>query len=481
MKTYVTIIVLLLYSSVTFSQILRVCYIPNYRSQSNSGSDDGYTFDGLHMINHSTVKLTDPSNFGPEGVVKTSIVTVPLNDNPITPNTIRKANCGAILVGGFGYWDGSTLQGSALAVPELNTIRNWSIEKNTNLVIVSQSEVGVWGYYNINGNANPNKPTFQGRTSRIFNGPFGKVTFFDQGGGYQGSIAGENFIPLSTDNENRVTIAFDKPTNDIILGDIDILTDLGGISSGSRIQNSNDILFANIWAYAVELAVPQIKQAETKSIVQGKVFDKESLTPVKTIIKIVGDKTTMQSISTSSDGQYRYESLPNDICHIAINAEGYEPLNESISIDKDQLTKNFFLTPKPKSNTSILPSITFEGKILKKGETVVLDNIQFEQGLSDLLPDGKKALDQVVKLLQQNTSLVIELSGHTSNEGDEYENRKLSNQRAEVCKQYLMKQITDADRRITTIGYGSSRPKVPNNSEKNRITNRRVELQIINF
>jgi outer membrane protein OmpA-like peptidoglycan-associated protein len=480
MKTYFTLLVLYLSPSLTFSQTLRVCYIPEIRNKFNDG---GYTFNGKHMVDNSTVKLTDPSNFGPNGVVKTSIVTVPLNDNPISQYTISKANCDAIFVGGFGHWDGFTLNGSALAIPELITIRNWSLEKNTNLVVVSQNEAGVWGYYNVNGNTFPNKPTLEGRASTVFNGPFGKVDFFKQGGAYQGSISGGNSVPLSTDFENRVTIALDKPTNDILLGDVDILTDLGGISYGSAIRNANDILFANIWAYAVELAVPKApeKKIEPKSVIQGKVLDKETLQPIKTLITIIGDNSPMQSISTSSDGQYKYESSLNDNSYILIKAYDYEPSIESVFIDKEQLTKNFFLIPKPKNNPSSVPSITIDGHTLLEGETMVLDNIQFEKSNSDLLPDGKKALSQVVTLLQQNTSLVIELSGHTSNEGDEKENIKLSNRRVEICKQYLIGQVTDADKRIVTIGHGSSKPKVPNDTEKNRQVNRRVELKVLNL
>jgi outer membrane protein OmpA-like peptidoglycan-associated protein len=481
MKNYsILIVVMFLSSSLSFSQILRVCYIPDSRTKYNDG---GYTLDGKHMIENSTVKLTDPSNFGPNGVVKTSIVTVPLNDNPISQYTISNAKCDAIFVGGFGNWDGFTLNGSALAIPELITIRNWSLEKITNLVIVSQNEAGVWGYYNINGNTFPNKPTFKARNSQLFHGPFGKVDFFKQGGSYQGSISGGNSVPLSTDFENRVTIALDKPTNDIILGDVDILTDLGGISYGSVIRNTNDILFANIWAYAVELAVTNATEKNTvpKSIVEGRVLDKQTLQPIRTKINIIGDNSPMQSISTSSDGQYKYESSVNDNIYISIKADEYEPLLEIISIDKEQLTKNFFLVTKTENNPSSMPSISIEGQTLIKGESIVLGNIQFEQSNSDLLPDGKKALSQIVTLLQQNTSLIIELSGHTSNEGDEKENIKLSNRRVEICKQYLISQVADADKRIITIGYGSSKPQFPNDTEKNRQLNRRVELKVLNL
>gem|GEM_PF-6028936 len=72
----------------------------------------------------------------------------------------------------------------------------------------------------------------------------------------------------------------------------------------------------------------------------------------------------------------------------------------------------------------------------------------------------------------------IELSGHTSNEGDYDENVRLSQDRVSVCKRYIAGQIVGSDERIKTVGYGSSRPRVPNSTPENRRKNRRVELKI---
>ena len=130
--------------------------------------------------------------------------------------------------------------------------------------------------------------------------------------------------------------------------------------------------------------------------------------------------------------------------------------------------------PKPET-------VEIDGKVVKKGESVVLNAIQFEQGNSDLLDNAKTELDKVAEWMKKYPKLTIELSGHTSNEGDQEENRKLSEDRVIICKEYIARQVRGSNERIKTIGYGSTRPRVQNNSEENRKKNRRVELKIDSF
>ena len=257
---YAIFMILLVHDS--FGQLLRVCYIPDTR---NKGSYKGYTFDGQRMATHSVPKLLNPLNFGPAGTVKTAILLVPLNGNPISELTIQQAKCGAIFVGSFGgELKKDTLVGSGISRSELSLIRQWSLTAKSNLVVVTQSEASSWNYIVVNGSGNPNKPTEQGIHTKLFNGPFGNVSSFNHGGSFQGSLSQGNAIALATDKGNKVTIALDKATNDIILGDVDILTDLGGITEGNMVQkgNNNDILFANLWAYTVELASLNIVKGE---------------------------------------------------------------------------------------------------------------------------------------------------------------------------------------------------------------------------
>ncbi|TAE93716.1 MAG: OmpA family protein [Runella slithyformis] len=122
--------------------------------------------------------------------------------------------------------------------------------------------------------------------------------------------------------------------------------------------------------------------------------------------------------------------------------------------------------------------IEINGQSVKKGESIVLNAIEFEQGKSDLLPEGKSELDKVAAWMRQYPTLVIELSGHTSNEGDYAENVRLSKDRVAICKRYMAGQVVGSDARIKTVGYGPTKPRVPNTTPEKRKKNRRVELKV---
>ena len=129
------------------------------------------------------------------------------------------------------------------------------------------------------------------------------------------------------------------------------------------------------------------------------------------------------------------------------------------------------------------PSVIVNGKVLKKGESIALNVIQFEQSKSDLLPEGKTELNKVVDLMRKYPTLMIEFSGHTSSfkedKKEDYDaNIELSQDRAESCKTFIISQVRGSENRIKVIGYGPDKPLVPNTSEENRKKNRRVELKI---
>ena len=129
------------------------------------------------------------------------------------------------------------------------------------------------------------------------------------------------------------------------------------------------------------------------------------------------------------------------------------------------------------------PSVIVNGKVLKKGESIALNAIQFEQSKSELLPEGKTELNKVVDLMKKYPSLNIEFSGHTSSfnedKKEDYEaNIELSQDRAEACKTFIISQVRSSENRIKVVGYGPDKPLVPNTSEENRKKNRRVELKI---
>ena len=95
---------------------------------------------------------------------------------------------------------------------------------------------------------------------------------------------------------------------------------------------------------------------------------------------------------------------------------------------------------------------------------------QFEQGKADLNDDAKLALHDLAKVMKQNPDLKLKIEGHTSVEGDEAVNQKLSEARAQAAVDFLVnKEGIDAER-LQAAGMGSSKPINPDNLEANRRT-----------
>jgi outer membrane protein OmpA-like peptidoglycan-associated protein len=124
-------------------------------------------------------------------------------------------------------------------------------------------------------------------------------------------------------------------------------------------------------------------------------------------------------------------------------------------------------------------SITyFDKNKLKKGDKVVLKNVQFAYGLATLQLDSFTELDALAEYMQKYPQASIKLSGHTDNMGNKPANIVLSQNRANAVKAYLVgKKI--ADSRISFEGFGSSLPIATNDSEEGRTKNRRVEVEIL--
>jgi len=114
----------------------------------------------------------------------------------------------------------------------------------------------------------------------------------------------------------------------------------------------------------------------------------------------------------------------------------------------------------------------------KPGSKVVLKNIFFDTGKSEIRSESATELDRLVKLLNENSTLKIEISGHTDNVGDPKINQALSETRAKNVSNYLIsKGIIKT--RLTAIGYGSSQPIDSNDTEIGRQNNRRTEFKIL--
>jgi outer membrane protein OmpA-like peptidoglycan-associated protein len=122
---------------------------------------------------------------------------------------------------------------------------------------------------------------------------------------------------------------------------------------------------------------------------------------------------------------------------------------------------------------------TYEVRIkIDPPKNFILDNVYFDTGKSTLKPTSNKALNDLVEVLKLKSNMFIEIQGHTDNVGTEESNLKLSQDRANAVKNYLVNKGIVNDR-ITSIGYGQSIPIADNSSEEGKAKNRRTSLKVI--
>jgi OmpA-OmpF porin, OOP family len=114
--------------------------------------------------------------------------------------------------------------------------------------------------------------------------------------------------------------------------------------------------------------------------------------------------------------------------------------------------------------------------LLNENGSVALHNILFDTGKATLKPDSAAALAPVGDLLKNDSSLTLEIQGHTDNVGGAAANLKLSQDRAAAVKAYLVQNGGVGAERLTTTGFGDAKAVGDNKTDEGRAQNRRVEL-----
>lgn len=105
-------------------------------------------------------------------------------------------------------------------------------------------------------------------------------------------------------------------------------------------------------------------------------------------------------------------------------------------------------------------------------------NINFKFGKATLTKDAKEELNKLAEYLQENPDRIVKISAHTDNVGSPESNMELSNERAASVKEFLMEKGIEEDR-LTTKGFGETKPIATNETDEGRKMNRRVEFNIL--
>ncbi|MBT29488.1 MAG: hypothetical protein CMO01_07475 [Thalassobius sp.] len=161
-----------------------------------------------------------------------------------------------------------------------------------------------------------------------------------------------------------------------------------------------------------------------------------------------------------NEGEFKFFADSTDTYQLLITASGYH--------DKD-----YYL-----NTNEVGLSDTIQLKPVNTGDLIDAGNVQFQQSSPIILEQSLPKLNKLARFLNENTDLKIEISGHTSNEGDPEKNKALSLERAKTVANYLIQKGIDQDR-LSMQGYGSERPIADNNTILGKKKNRRVEFRVL--
>lgn len=133
--------------------------------------------------------------------------------------------------------------------------------------------------------------------------------------------------------------------------------------------------------------------------------------------------------------------------------------------------------PQPiKYDTVIIRDTIIREKItIKEGQSYSPFGINFETAKAEIKPESEIILDDVAQWLKKNPSIIVEIRGHTDATGTDEANKSLSELRALEVMKYLILHGISA-KRLSAIGYGSSKPISENTTEKGKAKNRRIEF-----
>ncbi len=133
-------------------------------------------------------------------------------------------------------------------------------------------------------------------------------------------------------------------------------------------------------------------------------------------------------------------------------------------------------TPAPAARAASVPATPKIAKTLATAKRVVVYGIYFDFASATLKPESTPVLVEIADALKANPSWNLTIEGHTDNVGGVDYNLDLSRRRAAAVKQALVARYHINGNRLSTIGYGFSRPKASNDAAQGRALNRRVEL-----
>jgi outer membrane protein OmpA-like peptidoglycan-associated protein len=202
--------------------------------------------------------------------------------------------------------------------------------------------------------------------------------------------------------------------------------------------------------------------ALVRATLTGRVLDAKTRKPIAATIKAERLHENIMLLanarSEASGGTFQL-MLPAGRYRVAVTAGGFLTATDTITLTTNQ-SREFLVMP------------------ASVGSRLELPTLIFAQGKYTMRPASFTELNRLAATLVDNPTVNIRLEGHTDNVGNAALNVKLSEDRVKEVKNYLVRRGV-AENRISTVGYGGSKPRASNDREETRRLNRRVEFTIV--
>ena len=202
---------------------------------------------------------------------------------------------------------------------------------------------------------------------------------------------------------------------------------------------------------------------------EGRIINAETREPVTA--RIIYESVPYGSrIGVINNNTYSFPMFDRERYSISVEAPGFAPVK--YMLDPSTANGEYKVVYDIELSTGAKPNPNVAGKVMR------LDNLIFEVGKSRIDPESYSELDILVNLMKENPKMIIQLEGHTDHLGDPRANMKLSQQRVESVRNYLVsKSISRA--RIKTKAFGGNQPLSRDNTPEAHRLNRRVEVRIL--
>ena len=192
------------------------------------------------------------------------------------------------------------------------------------------------------------------------------------------------------------------------------------------------------WDHIYSFVNPEIIQT-----VKGWVYEKDGYELPSALVYMVGNDGTNLKLNVKGDGSFVQEIKP-DVDYVFLGTcKGYLNHKEQLRVEKPTESEEYVLQ-------FPLASIT---------APVLIDNIFYDLDKATLRPESMASLDELIKLLNENPNVTIELSAHCDYRGPAAYNKDLSQRRGEAVVEYLIAHGIDRQR-LSPVGYGKEKPKV---------------------